>query len=187
MPALYILAGPNGAGKTTASEFLLPGVFNTNIFINADVIAAQLNTTNPEAVAMKAGRIMLELIQEMLAAQQTFTIETTLATRTYFNLVKQAQLLGYEVVLYFFYLPSAEMANERVKLRVSKGGHHIPPEVIKRRYAAGIKNFFDYMLKVDRWRFFKNDITPAELIAEGEMEGVAKIYNLEVWERLRKI
>ena len=57
MPTLYILAGPNGAGKTTAAGFLLPDVFQTNIFINADVIAAQLSPQNPGAVAFKAGRI----------------------------------------------------------------------------------------------------------------------------------
>lgn len=58
MPELYILAGRNGAGKTTASEFLLPQVFGTNIFLNADSIAATLNPTNPELVALRAGRIV---------------------------------------------------------------------------------------------------------------------------------
>lgn len=186
MPTLYIIAGPNGAGKTTAATFLLPEVFQTDIFINANIIAAQLNPQHPEAVAFKAGRIMLEKIQETLKSKQTFAIETTLATKSYLNLVSQAQLLGYEVVLLFFYLPSAEMAKERVKLRVSKGGHNIPPDVIERRYVAGLANFFDYILKVDRWRIYKNDQTPPELIAEGEKETVAKIYNFELWERLRK-
>jgi predicted ABC-type ATPase len=186
MPILYIIAGPNGAGKTTAAGFLLPEVFRTDIFINADIIAAQLNPKNPEAVAFRAGRIMLERVQEELGKNQTFAIETTLATKTYFNLVNRAQLLGFEVVLIFFYLPSAEMAKERVRLRVSKGGHFIPPDVIERRYEAGIRNFFNYILKVDRWRIFKNDQTPPLLIAEGERESVAKIYNFELWERLRK-
>ena len=78
------------------------------------------------------------------------------------------------------------MAKERVKLRVSKGGHFIPPDVIERRYEAGIKNFFNFILKVDRWRIYKNDQSPPEFIAEGERETVAKIYNFELWERLRK-
>ncbi len=94
MPTLYIIAGPNGAGKTTASTFLLPDVFNTDVFINADIIAAGLNPTNPEAVAIRAGRIMLERVQETLALKQTFAIETTLATKSYLNLVNQAQIVG---------------------------------------------------------------------------------------------
>ena len=129
---------------------------------------------------------MLNEIQERLSNKETFAIETTLAIKSYFNLIKQARLLGYETVLYFFYLPSAAMAKERVKLRVSKGGHTIPPEVIERRYKTGLKNFFEYIVLVDRWRMYKNDITPPELIAEGEMESVAKIYNFDLWERLRK-
>ena len=120
MPALYIIAGPNGAGKTTASAFLLPEVFHTSLFINADIIAAQLNPANPEAAAFQAGRMMLAEIQERLLNKETFAIETILAIRSYLNLVKQAQLLDYETVLYFFYLPSAEMAKERVKLRVRR-------------------------------------------------------------------
>ena len=143
MPALYIIAGPNGAGKTTASKTLLPEVFNTDIFINADIIAAELNPGNPKSVAIKAARIMLEKIQQTLSAGKTFAIETTLAARSYLNLIKKAQLLEYEVVLYFFYLPSAEMAKERVKLRISEGGHNIPPDVIERRYTSGLLNFFD--------------------------------------------
>jgi predicted ABC-type ATPase len=69
MPTLYIIAGPNGAGKTTAAGFLLPQVFGTDIFINADIIAAQLSPQNPEAVAFRAGRIMLERVQETLTSK----------------------------------------------------------------------------------------------------------------------
>lgn len=150
MPELFIIAGCNGAGKSTAAKVLLPQVFNTEIFINADNIAAALCPENPESVAIKAARMMLEEIQQRLESRQTFAIETTLATRSYFNLVKQAKLLGYDVILYFFNLPSFEMAIERVKLRVSKGGHNIPKDVIERRYNLGIQYFFEYLKSVSR-------------------------------------
>ena len=185
MQTLYIIAGCNGAGKTTASKFLLPEVFNTNIFINADIIAAAINPANPELVAMKAGRIMLEQIQQRLAAKETFAIETTLATRSYLNLVKQAQLLGYEVRLLFYYLPSAEMAKERVKLRVSKGGHNIPSDVIERRYILGIKYFFEYITLVDRWHIYENHQAPPVKIAEGERDKFENIINFDLWEKLK--
>jgi len=113
MPTLYILAGPNGAGKTTASKTLLPEIFHCGIFLNADEIAAKLNPKNVEAVAMQAGRIMLEQIDLHITSRQTFCIETTLATRSYLNLVRKVQLINYEVVLLFFYLPTAKIAKER--------------------------------------------------------------------------
>jgi predicted ABC-type ATPase len=185
MPTLYIIAGPNGAGKTTASKTLLPNVFATDIFINADVIAAKLNPHNVEAVAMKAARMMLEQIQNTLQERKTFAIETTMASRSYLNLVKQAQLSGYDVVLYFFYLPSAEMAKERVKLRVSQGGHHIPADVIERRYDLGIKYFFEYISIVNRLYVYKNDEKPPRLIARGEMPNIITILNESLWNKLK--
>lgn len=185
MPTLYIIAGCNGAGKTTAAKVLLPEVFDTNIFINADIIAAEINPGNPESVAIRAGRMMLEQVQQRLSEKSTFAIETTLATPSYFNLIKQAHLIGYDIVLYFFYLPSPEMAIERVKLRVSKGGHNIPTEVIERRYHLGIRYFFEYLKLAERWYFYENSISPPRIIARGEMPNMVSIYKFELWERLK--
>lgn len=187
MPELYIIAGPNGAGKTTAAKTILPDLLHCNIFLNADEIAAELNPGNVEAAALRAARMMLEQVDNCLAEKVTFSIETTLATRSYLQLVKKAQLQGYEVVLLFFSLPSAEMARQRVALRVSKGGHNIPSEVIERRFVLGIRNLFEFIEIVDRWPVYKNTETPPEKIAEGEKEGSIKILNLDVWKKLKKI
>lgn len=123
LPSLYIIAGPNGAGKTTAAKATLLEAFKCNVFINADEIAANLNPTNVEAAALQAGRIMLQQIDKRLHEKETFCIETTLATKSYLQLIKRAQVSDYEVVLLFFYLSSVGLAKERVMLRVSKGGH----------------------------------------------------------------
>ncbi len=133
-PKLYIVAGCNGAGKTTASLSILPTTFNCKEFVNADNIAKGLSPLNSEAVAFEAGRIMLTRIDELLNQRVDFAIETTLATRSYFNLVKNAQNIGYIVTLIFLWLPSEEYAIWRVKDRVLRGGHNIPEDVIKRRY-----------------------------------------------------
>ena len=187
MPTLYILAGPNGAGKTTASKTLLPEVFHTNIFINADEIALQLNPSNVEAAAIQAGRIMLQEIERCLSENATFAIETTLATRSYLNLVKRAQLTGYETVLFFFYLSSAGLAKQRVALRVSKGGHNIPEEVIERRYISGIRNLFEFITIVDQGFIYENTKTPPSIIAEGEFEKPPVIHNFDLWKKLQII
>ena len=141
-PSLYIIAGCNGAGKTTASYTVLPDILNCKEFVNADEIARGLSPFQPDRVSLQAGRLMLTRIKTLLAAQEDFALETTLATKSYVSLVKEAQQNGYRVHLLFFWLNSVALAIERVALRVQEGGHHIPEAVIRRRYEGGLRNFF---------------------------------------------
>ncbi len=136
---------------------MLPEVLNCRHFVNADEIARGLSPFAVEEVAFTAGRLMLQRIDELLQQQETFAIETTLATRSYTRLVQRAQQKGYRVVLLYFYLSSPEMAIERVAKRVAEGGHHIPEEVIRRRYSSGLRNFFRlYKPLVDEYMLSNN-------------------------------
>lgn len=165
---LYIISGCNGAGKTTASYTLLPEVFQCKEFVNADEIAKGLSPFNPEGVAIDAGKVMIQRITDLLAREETFAIETTLASRSLNNLVTKAQANGYSVKLLFFWLNSTKLAVRRVAQRVKEGGHNIPINVIKRRYAAGIRNLFKiYIPHVDNWLIADNSSVPRTLVAEG--------------------
>ena len=73
---LYIVAGCNGAGKTTASYTILPEILQCKEFVNADEIARGLSPFNPESVAIEAGRLMLQRIEELLQRGESFSIET---------------------------------------------------------------------------------------------------------------
>ena len=107
---------------------------------------------NPESVAIEAGRLMLSRIEDLLERDESFSIETTLATKSYINLVHRAQAKGYTVRLLFFWLNSPELALQRIAERVSKGGHNIPEPIARRRYVAGIKNLFNLFIPVvDYW------------------------------------
>lgn len=168
MKNLYIVSGCNGAGKTTASYTVLPEILECREFVNADEIARGLSPFNAEGVAIEAGRLMLQRIEELLKEDVTFALETTLATRSYVNLVKRAQRQGYRVNLLYFWLSSPELAMRRVAERVSKGGHDIPEEIIRRRYTAGINNLFKlFMPVVDYWAIFDNSATPRRIVATG--------------------
>ena len=154
---LYIIAGCNGAGKTTASKTILPKSLLVKEFVNADEIAKGLSPFNPEGVAIEAGRLMLKRIDELLEAGESFSIETTLATKSYINLVRRAHEKGYVVHLLFFWLKDSDMAKQRVAARVARGGHNIPLPVIERRYKAGLRNLFEiYMNEVDLWILYDN-------------------------------
>lgn len=165
---LYIISGCNGAGKTTASYTVLPEILNCKEFVNADEIARGLSPFNPESVAIEAGRLMLQRIEFLLEKDTSFSIETTLSTKTYINLVRRAQEKGFSVRILFFWLNSPELAIRRVAERVAKGGHNIPEPIIRRRYTAGLKNLFNlFMDQVDYWDIYDNSDYPRKQIACG--------------------
>lgn len=182
MPNLYIIAGCNGAGKTTASLTILPEILNCKEFVNADNIATDLSPFNPESVAIEAGRLMLSHIHELMKAEVDFAFETTLSTKSYVSLVREAQGMGYKVTVLFIWLDSPEMAIQRVAERVGKGGHNIPLDVIERRYYRGILNLMNLYIPIcDNWLIVNNKDVVPELIAMGGYDTENVILNNYLW------
>lgn len=188
MPNLYIISGCNGAGKTTASFTILPEMLDCHEFINADEIARGLSPLNPEKAAIEAGRLMLAKIDKFIFSKKDFAFETTLATKSYVNTVRRAKQDGYHIVLIFFWLDSVELAIERVKNRVSDGGHNIPKPVIIRRYYSGLTNLFELYIPIcDYWMIFDNSVAPSILIAEGYLNGEIGIMDSDTYEKIKNI
>ncbi len=187
MSKLYIIAGCNGAGKTTASYTMFPDILECCEFVNADEIAKGLSPFNPSSVAIEAGRLMLKRIDELLKAGVDFSVETTLSTRSYINLIQQAQDHAYTVNLIYFWLNSPELAIERVKQRVANGGHDVPASVIRRRYRSGLVNFFHiYMPCVDYWMLADNSDTPRIIVADAFRVGrEVTVYNQELFNKIK--
>lgn len=183
MPNLYIIAGCNGAGKTTASFTILPEILDCREFVNADSIAAGLSPFNPESVAMEAGRLMLQRIDQLMKEGVDFAFETTLAARSYVSLIKAAREKNYEVTLLYFWLSSPAVAKERVARRVSMGGHDIPAETVERRYFAGIRNLINLYIPVcNNWMVINNLGGHPELIANGTIGGETLVKNSDIWD-----
>ncbi len=179
-PSLYIIAGCNGAGKTTASMVVLPEILNCREFVNADEIAKGLSPLNPEEVAIDAGRLMLERINFLLSKNATFAIETTLATRSYAKLIDRAKHLDYNIFLLFFWLPTPEMAINRVEQRVAAGGHNIPKDIIYRRYQLGINNLFNlYIPLVHNYSIYDNSSTMQPIIINNEIIDIDKLNQIK--------
>ena len=166
---VVIIAGPNGAGKTTFAREFLPNEAHCPTFINADLIAAGLSPFQPASVAVRAGRLMLEEIEERVRHRQSFAIETTLSGRVYAKKIHDWQTLGYHVKLVFLSLPNSEVAVARVAARVAQGGHNVPEDVILRRFDLGLRNL-EYIYKplVDAWILYDNSGSIPRLIDWGE-------------------
>ena len=129
------------------------------------MIAAGLSPFEPERYAFRAGRLMLEMIDDYVRRGESFAFETTLSGRGYARMIPQWRAQGYEVLIHFLRLPTAEMAVARVGLRVREGGHHVPEEVVRRRHAAGWRNFQQiYRDIVDEWALYDATETTPKLI-----------------------
>ena len=185
MHSLYIIAGCNGAGKTTASYSVLPEALECRTFVNADEIAKGLSPFQPETVAIQAGRIMLQRIDDLIVRGQNFAFETTLSTKSYIQTIKKAQALNYHVTIVYFWLNSPQLAIERIRERgVVAGGHHIPNDVVIRRYKRGLFNFFNLYLPIcDYWIMIDNTVKPPETIAKGK-KGNTNVKNNLLWDRI---
>jgi len=178
---MYIVAGCNGAGKTTASYTILPQIFNCKEFVNADEIAKGLSPFQPETVSIQAGRIMLQRIKFLIQQNVDFAFETTLATKSYVSLIREAKAKNFTVILFFLWLDSPKLALERVKERVLRGGHSIPPEVIERRYERGLKNLPPFISLADNWLVADNSNDNPKVIAEGKSEIEILVHNTDLW------
>lgn len=182
---LYIISGCNGAGKTTASYTVLPEILDCREFVNADEIARGLSPFNPESVSIEAGRLMLQRIEYLLNRNISFSIETTLATKSYVNLVRRAQAKGYRVGIIFFWLHTPELAVQRVAERVCHGGHNIPEEIIRRRYVAGISNLFRLFIpEADYCIIYDNTKQPRQKVASYQKRALPVIANEELYKKL---
>jgi predicted ABC-type ATPase len=186
-PQVYVIAGPNGAGKTTFAKEFLPRYADCPIFINADTIARGLSGFSPDAVALKAGRILLEQIDDYAAKRVDFAFETTLAGVTYLSRLKRFRKGGYRAHLFFLWIPDVRLALARVAGRVKMGGHDIAEEVVKRRFHKGIRNFLrHYREAVDSWMLFDNSGSIPRLIAE-EKGGKIEVADQELHGRIVKL
>lgn len=184
-PEIFVLGGPNGAGKSTVADVLLPDALGVTEFVNADLIAKGLSPHSPDASAIQAGRMMLTRIRALRDERKTFGFETTLASKTFAPFLRDAQQLGYVVHLVYVALRNPDLAVNRVRLRVSRGGHHIPEETVRRRYTRSLSNFFQlYRPLAEGWAMWDNSEKTPVLVARGAAGEPTDVADAECWEQM---
>lgn len=182
MARLYIISGCNGAGKTTASYTVLPDLLNLHTFVNADEIADELSPQEPEREMIRASRLMLERVEQLIERDEDFAVETTLATKSLAGMISRAQHKGYMVGIFYFWLKSPELAIKRVAMRVAAGGHNIPTDTIVRRYRQGMENLRRiYLPLCNYWVLIDNSDKQGKWVAEGGLSTATRIYNKRIY------
>lgn len=157
LKTIKIIAGPNGSGKSTFAESYFLEQLKVQHFINPDTIAAGIAPLNVESAAFQAGRIMITAIKEAIKKGESFAFESTLSGKTWFPILEEAVVAGYEITVYFIFLDKVQENIKRIKKRVTQGGHFIPPETVRRRYPKTFLNFWRvYRPLCKNWFVFNN-------------------------------
>lgn len=121
-----------------------------------------------------AGKLMLRQIQELAQRHVSFGFETTLSGKAYVRLIKDLQSQGYAVHLIYLWLPSVDLAIQRVKDRIRQGGHSVPESDIRRRFKRGLENLMNtYRFIADDWQVYDNQTEEPRMVAFGRPDGVA--------------
>ncbi len=185
-PVVVVIGGPNGAGKSTIAPQILRDALEVAEFVNADVVARGLSAFDPGSVAVAAGRVMLERLQELAGRRQSFGFETTLSTRSFAPWLRKLSADGYRVIVVYVWIPSPELSIQRIQDRIRAGGHFVPDATVRRRFTRSLRNFFQlYQPLASSWSMVDNShLSGPNLIASGERSDVQSIGNPSLWERL---
>ncbi len=132
---------------------------------------------------------MLDRMRELARAQKSFTFETTLASRSFAPWIGELRTAGYHFHLFYIWLPDPALAVARVATRVRLGGHHVPEEVVRRRYLAGLKNFYSlYQPLANSWGFYDNSIGGSPVpVARGIFGEVRNVHDAVLWSRVKEL
>ena len=156
---LYIFAGVNGAGKSTLynSENLDNNIkYSTRI--NTDEIVRKIGDWKNNSDQIKAAKMAINIRNDCLKHGRSFNEETTLTGKTILKTIDKAKELGYELQLFYVGVTSPELAKERIRNRVEKGGHNIADEIVEKRYYESLKNLKQVITKFDEVYLYDNSI-----------------------------
>ena len=155
MNRLDLVVGPNGAGKSTFVELTLAPLLRGSVFVNADEIARQRWPEDAESHAYDAAKIAAETRSTLVERRLSFIAETVFSHPSKLDLIARAQAAGYTVTLHVLLVPERESV-QRVAHRVLAGGHDVPEEKIRSRYARLWPLVADAIARADLAHVFDN-------------------------------
>lgn len=164
-PIIVAIAGSNGAGKSTFYHAHLASAGLR--FVNADVLAKELDIN-----AYAAARIADNIRRELIKMGESFVFETVFSDPVgeKVEFLRLAAANGYTVVLFFIAIDDVELSEERVAMRVTQGGHDVPPDKLEERFPRTLLNLKLAIKELPHVVIFDNNdlAKPYQLIAEFE-------------------
>ena len=131
-----VIAGPNGSGKSSViGQLDYEGREN---LLDPDAVAKRIDPKNLQRAAIAAAREVIQRTRHYLRDRQSFAIETTLSGGGVIETMRAAREGGFDVYLTYVCLDTAERNIQRVRERVSRGGHDVPAEDVRRRYERSL-------------------------------------------------
>lgn len=145
--------------------------------VNPDLLTARIRDTEGLPL-LDANRSAVERIEAWLDASidvhKTVGVETVLSTDKYRRLVAKAKARDFAVWLLYVVLDTPERNIERVKLRVRKGGHDVPEDKIRARYARSLAQFPWFLEQADDAWIYDNSRAEPKRIGE-KHEGIVML------------
>jgi len=163
-PICHVVAGPNGSGKSTFALRYLPDFAGSVEYVNPDLMAQGMSPTDIRLSAIKAGKLTLERIAQLIAERASFAFETTLSGRGHLRLLSEAKAAGYQIAIYYLWMPEPAALPLRIGHRVLAGGHNVPTDDVMRRYVRSRANIRDYAALADTLLVFDAVPTTQRLI-----------------------
>lgn len=156
----YIFGGVNGAGKTTLYyEMLEKSLEKGSDFgcrINVDELVSSFGDYKNSKDQIRAAKIALKMRQTCIQKGLDFNQESTLSGASAMKLFKTLKQKAYRICLYYVRVESVQMAKERIKMRVAKGGHFVSDELVERRFESSWSNFEKLMCFCDEIYLYDN-------------------------------
>jgi predicted ABC-type ATPase len=98
-----------------------------------------LQSTSPSTFPIAAARHVLKSAKEFIRRRESFAVETTLAGKHYLQMMVDARIRGFEIVLVYIGTENVETNLARIRNRVLTGGHDVPEPDVRRRYTRSFK------------------------------------------------